>query len=519
MFWVDKLIKQLDGQTLQIVNDSKTPSGRAHVGALRGVIIHDTIFRALKEYGFEAHYTFGVDDYDPLDELPYSKYEQFQEFLGKPLCEVPAPDNTTSDMADYYISEFFSVFKELGVQVTTYRLRDIYRSGQFDATIDRILTKADQVRDIYRTVSGSIRPPTWLPIQMICEKCGRIGTTEAYAYDGQEVSYHCRPDMVTWATGCGYKGKGSPFSGRSKLPWKLEWVAKWANQGITIEGAGKDHNSKGGSRDVAVACLKQLFGKPAPLNIPYEFFLVEGAKMSSSRGIGVAARDMADFLPPEVLRFLMLRSQPNRPINFSPSEDAIVKLFNEFDRCQAAISKPNANPEILRIRRFSQVSRDPNAADIEYTIPGMQLIQALVQLPHLDVVTEVQRRNPRPFTDLEFKHLHRRIAAVKYWLEHYAEDSERLELQQELPDVASNLSDLQKDFLQRLSVALKDAVWEGNALQNLIFATSKLVPIPQPAAFSAIYIVLFGRVQGPRAGPLFSYLDRDFLMTRFNLKE
>ena len=32
----------------EVVNDSKTPSGRVHVGAVRGVIIHDVVYRALK---------------------------------------------------------------------------------------------------------------------------------------------------------------------------------------------------------------------------------------------------------------------------------------------------------------------------------------------------------------------------------------------------------------------------------------------------------------------------------------
>jgi lysyl-tRNA synthetase class 1 len=296
----------------------------------------------------------------------------------------------------------------------------------------------------------------------------------------------------------------------------LEWVAKWANLGITIEGAGKDHNSKGGSRDVAVACLSSIFGKPAPLNIPYEFFLVEGAKMSSSRGIGVTAREMADFLPPEILRFLMLRSQPNRPINFSPSAEAITKLFNESDRCQAANSQSNASPEIVRVRQFSQVSADLNVADVNHNIPGFQLVQALVQLPHLDVIEEVQKRNDKPLTALELEHLQRRIASVKFWLQNYAEDSERLELQTTLPEAALALSAAQKDFLQSLAVALKEAEWDGTALQTLIFTTAKLIPIPQPEAFSAIYTALFGRLQGPRAGPLFSYMDREFLIQRFS---
>jgi lysyl-tRNA synthetase class 1 len=521
MFWADKLVAQLDRQLPQIVNDSKTPSGRAHVGALRGVVIHDVIFRILQAQGFDVQYIFGVDDYDPLDELPYGQNEAFRPFLGRPLCEVPPPlDSTASDMAEHYIADFFSVFKELNIHPRIYRLRDVYRNGQFDQSIDAILSQAHIVRDIYKTVSGAIRPSNWLPLQMICEQCGRIGTTEAYAYENGQVTYRCRPDLVEWAQGCGYAGKNSPFGGRSKLPWKLEWVAKWATLGITVEGAGKDHNTKGGSRDVASACLSKLFNKPAPLNIPYEFFLVSGAKMSSSHGIGVAARDIADFLPPEVLRFLILRSQPNKQINFSPSEDAVTKLFNEFDRCRATASKAIHNQENLdtlgkdqyRIYQLSEVK-----TDVEYDIPNFQLIQALIQLPHLNVIEEIKKRSTKSLTAIDLEHLQQRIAAAKYWLQHYASSSERLELQLTLPPQVTELTAIQRQFLQRLAQVLENAQWEGNALQTLIFDVTKIIQIPQPEAFMAIYLSLFGKSQGPKAGPLFSYLDRNFIIQRLHL--
>ena len=47
------------------------------------------------------------------------------------------------------------------------------------------------------------------------------------------------------------------------------------------------------------------------------------------KGIGASARDMADLLPPELLRFLMIRTKPNSPVNFDVHEEGIVKLFNE----------------------------------------------------------------------------------------------------------------------------------------------------------------------------------------------
>src|SRR5438093_753203 len=84
MFWTEEIAAKVSGP--QIINDSKTPSGRVHVGALRGVLIHDAIFRTLRGKGIEARYLFGVDDYDPLDEIPAGKGAHFEQYLGQPLC-------------------------------------------------------------------------------------------------------------------------------------------------------------------------------------------------------------------------------------------------------------------------------------------------------------------------------------------------------------------------------------------------------------------------------------------------
>ena len=89
MFWTEEIAAKCSGP--QIINDSKTPSGRVHVGALRGVLIHDAIFRTLREKGIEARYLFGVDDFDPVDEIPKGEDEHFGQYIGRPLCNTPAP--------------------------------------------------------------------------------------------------------------------------------------------------------------------------------------------------------------------------------------------------------------------------------------------------------------------------------------------------------------------------------------------------------------------------------------------
>jgi lysyl-tRNA synthetase class 1 len=514
MFWTEEIAARCSGP--QIVNDSKTPSGRVHVGALRGVLIHDAIYRTLREKGIEARYLFGVDDFDPVDEIPKGEDEHFGQYLGRPLCNTPAPGGGEGDMAEHYMREFWQVFEELGVKVEKYRMRDIYRAGQFNEAIDTILRASDKVRVVYKQVSNSDRPGHWHPFQVICENCGCIATTEVSAYDGKEVTYTCRTDKVVntklnLGRGCGHEGKTSPFDGRGKLPWKLEWVAKWVNFPVTIEAAGKDHSTKGGSRDVSEACLRAIFGKEPPLRVPYEFFLVGGAKMSSSRGIGVSARDMADLIPPEVLRFLMIRTKPNSPVNFDAKEEGIIKLYNEFDRYHLRSQREKtATADEACVYRLSELKPEG-----DYFNANFQVVSAMVQLPHLDTVQEIEKRKGAPLTEVERHHLGQRIASAEKWVAEYAAEEEKTHLQESLPARAQELTAAPRAFLHFLADALQQTDWTDDALQSKIFEIARWTPIDQPVAFKAIYRVLLDKESGPKAGNLLAFLEREFVIRRF----
>ncbi len=513
MYWFTELAQSLDLSKPHIVNDSKTPSGRVHVGALRGVLIHDAVFRVLKGRGADIRYLYGVDDYDPVDEIPKGQDEHFTQHLGKPLCNTPAPPGSTApDMATHFISELFDVFTELGVAPEIYRMRDIYRSGGFNDAIDRILSHAADVRRIYQEVSGSVRPDNWHPFQVVCENCGRIGTTEVTAYEGGLVQYKCRKDLVKWAKGCENEGRVSPFDGRGKLPWKLEWTAKWHTFGVTIEGAGKDHTTKGGARDVSGKCFEAIFGNAPPRNIPYEFFLVGGAKMSSSKGVGASARQMADLLAPEVLRFLMLRTQPKSPVDFRVDEDYMVKLHNELDRLKGRVfSDPKIRDEERELYELCEVTKDGDVYDASF-----QLVAALVQLPHLDAAAELRKRAPRALSAREEERLLRRIKTAQIWLESYAEEVDKMRVHESLPKGAAELTPAQRGFLRLLGPALESAEWNDDALQAVLFDVARITPIDNASAFQAIYRVILDRLQGPRAGSFLAFLDRSFVIKRFS---
>ena len=198
-------------------------------------------------------------------------------------------------------------------------MSEVYRSGAIDPLIRRALDRAEVVRDIYRRVSQVEKPAGWLPIQPICENCGRVGTTLATDWDGETVAYRCLPDLVAVGdAAAGSRAACRRSAGRAKLPWNVDWAAKWSHFGVTIEGCGKDLATAGGSRDRTDAIAREVFEREPPLNVAYEFLNIGGRKMTTSKGTGAAAHEIADVVPPEQLRFLFLRPRPNQAIEFDP---------------------------------------------------------------------------------------------------------------------------------------------------------------------------------------------------------
>jgi lysyl-tRNA synthetase, class I len=520
MFWADKIAAEAEG--VQIVNDSKTPSGRVHVGSLRGVIIHDVIYKAIKYIGKPVRFLYGSDDYDALDTVPsYLDQEKFSPYLGFPLCNVPSPDqdqaDSHSDYAKYFMEEFLEVFAYLGIAPETYYLRDFYRSGRMNDRIDLFLRNAHLVREAYLNISGGKRAEDWYPFQPICENCGKIATTVVSDYNGTEVFYTCKPNGANYVKGCGHSGWVSPFDGKGKLPWKVEWVAKWDLLGVTIEMAGKDHSQKGGSRDVANAICRSVLQKDAPFHSPYEFILVNGTKMSSSKGVGSTAKEIASLLPPELLRFLMLRTQPKTVINFSPNYETITRLFRDYDTLidkAAKVEPEDLNGEDLAPLGYAQLSEEMRS----HQTFDLSTIISLLQIPHLDIEAELEQRTPNPLTEYDWQIMRQLIDTGRQWLQDYADEGEKLVLYlDKLPERAKEITPQQVLYLSLLKERLAIAsAWQADSLQTLIFSISKELEIPQKDAFKAIYLCFLNKDKGPKAGSLFSYLEPGFVLQRLN---
>ncbi len=506
MFWADsvadKIIKSRKFKPYW-VDDMKTPSGRVHVGALRGVVIHDLVYKALLGRGVKAKYTYVFEDHDPMDDIPsYLDREKFEPYLGMPLFKIPSPVKGFENYARYYAADFQKVFNAIGCKPEIIWTKDLYTKGLMNPMIKDVLDNASEVRKIYEEMYDKKLPSDWYPFQIYCPNCGKVSTTLVSDWDGELVTYECVVDKVKWTKGCGQKGKISPFSGDGeivgKLPWKIDWPAKWKAIGITIEGAGKDHMSKGGSHDLASQVCKRVLSYPVPFPIPYEWILIGGRKMSSSRGVGVAALDMLDILPPELIRFLMTRIKVNTQINFDPAQpNVIANLFDDYQKASDAYFN-KGDSDLARIFELSQVSENiKKPPSVRFS-----LLTQWVQMPNME--GEIKKNN---LQDWAFY--------AKNWVEKYAPENEKFTVQESLPEIVSNLSSEQKKALVQIANEL-DKKWKPKDFQTRIYDIGKFYGLNGKDTFTAIYLSLLGKNYGPKAAWLILSLDKQFVKKRFN---
>ncbi|OGG01411.1 lysine--tRNA ligase [Candidatus Gottesmanbacteria bacterium RBG_16_52_11] len=518
MFWADRIAREIieSGRHRPFwVDDMYTPSGYAHTGSLRGPLVHDMVFRAIRDAGEDVSQTYVFNDFDPIDGLPDELREGFTRYMGFPLRSVPSPDGIARSFGDYFAEDFRRVLTEYGFGGKFLSSWDMYHEGKFNDAVRTALDAADRIQDIYQRVSGSRkRERGWLPLQVICESCGRLGTTRVHDWDGRTVGYTCEPDLVTWAKGCGHKGRINPFDGNGKLPWKVDWSAHWKVMGVTIEGAGKDHSSAGGSRDIARALCDEVFHYPDPFNLPYEFFLIGGKKMSSSKGLGLKARDLTGVLPPVVGRFLNVRTDYRQAIEFEPvGTMAIPDLFDEYDRAyRAHVTGSDAN--LARAFELSQIDGSPPKKEV--FLPRFRDVANYRQQGSVDLTEKFAGIKGAPLNQAEKLILTERLHYAAVWTERYAPDQYRYRLTDKIPDTVGRLDAGQSGYLESITGFIKSDM-PADQLQQALYKTAKDSGVNPKQAFAAVYLALIGRDSGPKAAWLIRQYPADRVISR--LKE
>lgn len=527
MFWADTIADEVErryaaqiaaGEPI-VVRDEKTASGSAHIGSLRSASLHAVVADVLKSRGVNVKFFFEINDFDPMDGIPsYLDEAEYKKYMGHPLCNIPSPVAGYANFAEYYGQDYVRALDAVGFGAQVYRASDLYKKGAMNSQIRQALEKREQIRAIYLQVSGSEKPEDWYPFNVVCENCGNLSATKITSFDGEIVEYTCSSDTITWAEGCDHTGKISPFDGNGKFPWKIDWPAKFVAMNVNFEGGGKDHYSKGGARQVAEVISKQVFEHEPPYGVFNEFFLVDGKKMSSSKGNAIAAVKATEILPPHIVRLLLLRTPINRQIDFEPSGDSIPILFDTYDKL-AEKYWSGVRDDDSQVFKFIHLP-DERADLPERYLSRFSQVAFLVQMPHMDIYDEVAKMKESELTDIDVAELDERVVYAKRWLKEYADEKFIFKLQQTIPEAAASLTEAQQKALKLLAdkIELLQTI-DGQILHELIHEVKAESGLTPKEFFSAIYTVFLGKDSGPKVGWFLSTLTKDFLIKRLRLEE
>ncbi len=519
-YWTDKVANYIEEKVANnpilekvvekngyIVYDEKTPSGKIHIGSARGWVIHDIIAKTMREHKMKARFILSSDDMDPFDAIPADLDKaKYSKFMGVPMRNVPSPVIGYKSFADYYFTQVTNKFKEFGIEAELESTGERYIKGDFNSTIKIALDNSDKIQKIYQRIYGKSIGTDKLPFNPICEKCGSIGTTVAYEWDKEKeiVKYECKENFVKWAKGCGHKGEVSPYNGNGKLPWKVEWAAKWPTVGVVCETGGKDHFSEGGSRTVAVAIATEIFNYPPPwpstpenIGQGYEFFLVEGKKMSTSKGIGTSFVEIAELVPPKILRFLMVRTRPETTIDFK--EENIPMIYEDFERHERiyfGLEKVEKREEVnaRRVYELSCIGGIPkieSKEDLRKSYVPFETLKNLIKITPDNNGGEflIKKLKEMNYSTSSFalKRINEKIAFVKYWMENFEKtETRQLEID---PRIKTTITDLIE--------AIKSSENETD-LNNKIFEVAKKDNVKPGELFKSVYMIILNSERGPR---------------------
>ncbi len=522
MFWADRIADEVlrkyghiveEGKPI-VIRDEKTASGRVHVGSLRSAALHAMVADVLAHRDIKVEFNFEINDFDAMDGIPsYLNEAEYKKYMGMPLFMIPSPEPGYENFAELYGQEYVEVLQKIGFNAKVYRATELYRSGRMNDSIRAALEKRDVVRRIYKEVSGSEKSADWYPLNVVCEHCGKLSTTTITDFDGETVGYRCTNEAVTWAEGCGHHGRISPFDGNAKLPWKLDWGAKFKAVGVHFEGGGKDHYSKGGARAVAEAICREVFEYEPPYGVFNEFFLVGGKKMSSSKGNAATAVALSELLPPHILRLLLIKTPINRQINFDPQGDALPVLFDTYDKL-AEKYWDGIQDDDTQVFSFAHLPYKRGHIPKRF-LPRFSQIAFLVQMPHISLEEELVAMKGSSLTPEDMDEIDERIHYAKLWLANYADEAFIFKLQDELPEKARMLTAEQRSALHLFADKLEMQEYkDGAAIHELTHSVKEESGLDAKSFFTAVYVAFLGKESGPKVGWFLSTLDTDFVIAR-----
>jgi lysyl-tRNA synthetase, class I len=495
-----KIIEKFPNQDIYICASGITPSGFIHIGNFREYFTVELVSNELKKLGKNVRHIHSWDNFDPLRKVPKNipeeRKEEFKNYIGMCITDVPDPFNKEKSYADYFINKFENELKLIGCSAEFLDQEKIYRSCKYKDKIKIALNKKEEIKEIYNRFRTEPLRDNWWPVTLWCEKCNKI-TDIITNYDGNYIiEYKCK--------NCNHQGK-MDFSknGNIKLRWRVDWPMRWSYYNEHFEPSGKDHMSAGGSNDMAQILVEKIFNGHKTYAFMYEFIGIKGGegKMSSSNGNIYTIKDVLKYYIPEIFRYLYVSTKPNSTFDIQLDEN-IFQIYNEFYNIENKYynnkddddnnNNNKINKDILKIYELSNINlptKKPNQ-------PTLQEFITLHQVLNKDAVSFYIKNNNIK-EEFDIQRINQVYICAKNWLKDYATDKYKLK---DIIEYDNNIKKVIIEFLEK-----NKEINEDENYQNKFYNYIKEKNIDLKEAFKNFYILLFNKDKGPKLGSIIEF--------------
>lgn len=519
--WIENIAEELSKRDTDkhVIASGTSISGSIHIGNSCDVFIANAIGKKLRELGKKAQTIWIADDHDPLRKVPYPLPENYDKYLGMPYSTIPCPDGCCDNFVEHFEKPFLGVMDAYGIEIEHKSGFEMYKSGVYNDYIRTALENVDRIKEIFNQYRREPLADDWLPYNPICEECGRVNTTYAYDFDGDIIKYRCD---------CGHEGEMDIKSGNGKLTWRVEWAARWKIFNVTCEPFGKDHAASGGSYDVSSIISKEIFDYEAPYPVPYEWITLDGEAMSKSHGVFFSPEQWLAIGPAESLNYYLFRSKPMKAKDFSPKM-SFLDFMDQFDKVEKVFYDEEEAPsekEGKKFKKIYEIAQINEGSPLPFRPPYRFLVNAYqIAGNNLEKIFTILKNNSqltksfknKEFGDLnetELKQFQERVDNVVNWLDTYAPKFVKFQVQEKsVPKLP--LTDEQTEFLGKLADLMESK--EFNKAEDLHDAMYEILEgqgLKPQKGFQAIYKMILGQKQGPRAASFLLSLDKDFVVKR-----
>jgi lysyl-tRNA synthetase class 1 len=483
-------------------------SGFPHIGSLGDAARSYAVTLALKEIGFNSELVAFCDDKDGLRKVPAGLPKSLENYLGFPVSSIPDPFGCHESYGKHMSSLLLDALDTCGIQYNYMSAKDVYEKGLLLEEVRTILLNAGKVGEIVKEEVGQERYTDVLPYFPVCEKCGRIYTTQALEFvpETDKVRYVCGGLEIRGKRieGCGHKGEADIRRGEGKLSWKGEFAARWKALDIRFEAYGKDIAESVRIHDRI--CREILCFEP-PSHARYEMFLDKGGrKISKSAGNVFTPQVWFQYGSPQSLLLLMLkRFVGTRTLDVSD----IPSYMNELDSLEdvyfgkKAVKHAKELTKLRGLYEYCWAMKPPAKPSVH--VP-YNLLVFLVKMAPKECLTEFVAEKLQNYGYLQKNQsaqadLTSRIEYALNWTRDF----------EEIKETPISLTQSEKNGVTAL-IKVLETEDEPDKIQNGIFNAAKSNGLKPGAFFKTLYAILMGAPQGPRLGPYILAMGKQNVM-------